>query len=114
MSCIVKDTDTPIQITLCDDEGNPIDLDNIAGLIIEVFQEDIPFDKFSLNNQPGFRDIELVDATNGVLKIYLNADNTSNGVAGRDIYYEAKTQSVNPNFDSGTEDKSTGWVVFAI
>ena len=80
-------------------------------MIVEVYQKSIFFDKFSSINQPEFRDINVTDGPNGKFEIYLNADNTTNGKIGRDIFAEIKTQIVNANFDSGTEDKSTGAIL---
>lgn len=110
---IVKDTDTPIQIILTDENGVAIDLSGFAGFVVEVFQKNIPFDKFSLNAQAGFRAINITDGPNGKFEIYLNAANTNNGVVGKEIFYEVKTTSVNVNFDSGTEEKSSGKIPLA-
>jgi hypothetical protein len=108
MAEIVKDTDTTIELTLNDSEGNPIDLSTLAGLIVRVFQKSIPFDIFSLNVIAEHRLINITDGPNGKFEIYLNANNTHNGFVGKPVYYEIKTQVVNANFDSGTEEKSTG------
>lgn len=113
MSCIVQDTDTTIEITIKDADGNPIDMGNLAGMVIEVFQKNVEFDKFSLVAQAGFRDINVIDAPNGVVEIYLNAENTVGGEIGCMVYYEVKTQSTNTNFDNSTEEKSTGWLEIA-
>lgn len=113
MSCIVIDTDTTIEITLKDEEGVVIDIGNLAGLIVEVFQKDVFFDKFSLISQTGFRDINVLDAPNGKFEIFLNANNTTNGEIGKIVFYEAKTLATNVNFDDSTEEKSTGWIELA-
>jgi hypothetical protein len=113
MATIVKDTDTPIQIILTDENGDAIDLSGLAGFVVEVFQKNILFDKFSLNTQAGFRSINVTDAVNGKFEIYLNAANTSKGVVGKEIFYEVKTVAVNANFDSGTEEKSSGKIALA-
>ena len=47
MATIVKDTDTPIEIVLTDESGAAIDLTGLAGFVVEVFQKNILFDKFS-------------------------------------------------------------------
>jgi len=113
MATIVKDTDTPIEIILTDENGDAIDLSGLAGFVVEVFQKNILFDKFSLNTQAGFRSINVTDAANGKFEIYLNAANTSKGVVGKEIFYEVKTVAVNANFDSGTEEKSSGKIALA-
>lgn len=110
---IVKDTDTPIEIILTDESGAAIDLSGLAGFVVEVFQKNIEFDKFSLNAQAGFRSVNITDGPNGKFEIYLNAGNTSKGVVGKTIFYEVKTTSVNVNFDSGTEEKSSGKIELA-
>ena len=108
MAEIVKDTDTTIELTLNDSAGLPIDLSTLAGLVINVFQQSIPFDVYSMNAQTGYRSINITDGPNGKFEIYLNANNTHGGFSGKPVYYEIKTQIVNVNFDSGTEEKSTG------
>lgn len=108
MATIVKDTDTTIELTLNDSTGTAIDLSTLAGLVVRVFQKSIPFDVFSLNPIAGERSINITDGVNGKFEIYLNANNTHNGYVGKPVYYEIKTQVVNVNFDSGTEEKSTG------
>ena len=108
MSEIVKDTDTTIELTLNDSAGVAIDLSTLAGLVISIFQVSIPFDVYSMNAQADYRSINITDGPNGKFEIYLNANNTHNGYIGKPIYYEIKTQVVNANFDSGTEEKSTG------
>lgn len=113
MATIVKDTDTPIEITLTDSSNAAINLSGLTGFVVEVFQKNILFDKFSLNNQTGFRSINITDGPNGKFEIYLNAANTSNGVVGKAIFYEVKTTSVNSNFDSNTEEKSSGKIELA-
>lgn len=113
MANIVKDTDTTIEITLNDSNGDPIDLTTLAGIICEVFQTSIPFDKFSLNALAGHRTLVITDGPNGKFEIYLNADNTHKGLLDKPVFYEVKTQVVNANFDSGTEDKSTGVIELA-
>ena len=111
---IVKDTDTTINIVIKDKETKqPVDISTLAGLVIEVFQKNIPFDQFSLNTQAGFRAITVVDGPNGKVRIFLNAANTADGVIGRKVFYEAKTQIVNANFDDGTEEKSGGIIELA-
>lgn len=113
MSQIVKDTDTTIRITLTEDDNTtPIDLSGLSGYVVEIFQKPrVLFDQFSKNTQVGYRDITEVDAVNGIMEVYLNAANTVAGQVGREVYYEVKTQAVNVNFDSGTEEKSTGAVL---
>lgn len=111
---IYKDTDTTVQITLKDDAGNPIDLNNLSGIVVNVFQTAGEIDKFSLNAQTGFRSLTITDAVNGLFEIYLNADNLNQGAVDEWIFYEVKTQAVNANFDSATEDKSGGKVRLAI
>lgn len=113
MANIVKDTDTTISITLNDENGDPVDLGTLAGIICKVFQKSIPFDKFSLNAMAGYRDLVITDAPNGVFEIYLNADNTHSGIVGRPIFYEVKTQIVNTNYDNSTEEKSSGVIELA-
>lgn len=113
MATIVKDTDTPIEIVLTDESGAAIDLTGLAGFVVEVFQKNILFDKFSVNVQAGFRSINIIDAAAGKFEIYLNAENTSKGVVGKAIYYEVKTTAVNVNFDGGTEEKSSGKIELA-
>jgi len=108
MAEIVKDTDTTIELTLNDSTGTAIDLSTLAGLIIRIFQKSIPFDVYSKNAMTGYRSINITDGPNGKFEIYLNANNTHKGFVGKPIYYEIKTQVVNANFDSGTEEKSTG------
>jgi hypothetical protein len=108
MATIVKDTDTTIELTLNDSSGAPIDIGTLAGLVVRVFQKSIPFDVFSLTPLAGERFINVTDAAGGKFEIYLNANNTHNGYIGKPVYYEIKTQVVNVNFDSGTEEKSTG------
>lgn len=113
MAVIVKDTDTTIELTLNDSAGVAIDLSTLAGIIVRVFQKSIPFDVFSLNAMPGYRSINITDGPNGKFEIYLNANNTHKGYVGKVILYEIKTQVVNVNFDSGTEEKSTGEIELA-
>ena len=113
MAYIVKDTDTPIEITVTDELGAAVDLSTLAGIICRVFQKNIDFDKFSLNAQAGFRSINVTDGPNGKFEIYLNAANTSKGYVGKPVYYEVKTVAVNANFDSGTEEKSSGIIELA-
>lgn len=108
MATIVKDTDTTIEITLTDANGVAIDLSTLSGYVVEVFQKpNKVLDQFSKNAQAGYRSVNETDIPNGVFEIYLNASNTANGMAGRDVFYEVKTLAVNANFDSGTEEKST-------
>jgi len=113
MATIVKDTDTPIEITVTDESGAAVDLTTLAGIVCEVFQKNIHFDKFSLNTQTGYRDINVTDGPNGKFEIYLNASNTKSGYIGKAIFYEVKTLIVNTNFDSGTEEKSSGIIELA-
>ena len=108
-----KDTDTPIQITLKDASGTAIDLDGLSGIVVIVFQERCEFDRFSLNTQTGYGDVVKTDAINGELTVYLNASKTVNGIVGKSVYYEVKTQAVDTNFENSTVEKSTGRVEFA-
>jgi len=108
MANIVKDTDTTILLTVTDENATPIDLTTLAGYVVEVFQKNILFDKFSKNTQAGFRDINETDGTNGKFEIYLNAENTKNGVIGKEVFFEVKTLTVDANFDNGTNETSTG------
>jgi hypothetical protein len=111
MATIVKDTDTTIEITLKDELGAVIDLSTLSGYVVEVFQENCLFDQFSKNVQVGYRAVTETDAANGVFEIYLNASNTVKGQVGRPVFYEVKTLAINANFDSGTEEKSTGRIL---
>lgn len=108
MADIIKDTDQTITLTLTDSAGDPIDIATLAGIVCLVYQKNIPFDQFSLNAQAGYRAIDVTDEPNGIFNLYLNADNTHKGYLGKKVFVEIKTQVVNANFDSGTEDKSTG------
>ena len=111
---ILKDTDTTVEITIKDDAGTPIDLTGIAGIVVKVFQKDKDIDKFSLQPQTGYRSLTIKDAVNGIIEIYLNADNMKVGDVDEWLFYEVKTQAVNVNFDGGTEEKSSGIIRLAI
>ena len=108
MATIVKDTDTTIELTLNDSTGAAVDLSTLAGLVVRIFQKSIPFDVFSMMPLVGERSLNITDGPNGKFEIYLNANNTHKGFLGKPVYYEIKTQVVNVNFDSGTEEKSSG------
>ena len=111
MAEIVKDTDTTIEIVVTDEvTGDPIDLTLLSGYIVEVFQKNILFDKFTKNAQAGFRDINETDGANGKFEIYLNAANTKKGIVNKEVFYEVKTVAVDANFDSGTNESGTGEV----
>jgi hypothetical protein len=111
---IFKDTDTTVSITVKDDAGVAIDLTGFSGIVVRVFQDQGDIDKFSLNAQAGFRSLVITDAVNGIFEIYLNADNLNGGTVDEWLFYEVKTQAVNANFDSSTEDKSGGKIRLAI
>lgn len=113
-SLIFKDTDTTVEITVKDEAGVAIDLTGFSGIVCNVFQDAGEIDKFSLNAQAGFRTLVITDAVNGVFEIYLNADNLNVGAVDEWLFYEVKTQAVNANFDSATEDKSGGKIRLAI
>jgi hypothetical protein len=110
---IYKDTDTTVQLIVKDKAGVVIDLTGFSGILARVFQDAGDIDKFSLNVQAGFRTLVVTDAVNGEIEIYLNATNVNTGQVDKPLYFEVKLQSVNANFDSGTEDKSGGKVQFA-
>ncbi len=111
---IYKDSDTTIDLTITDGTGAPIDINTLSGLVVKIFQKDFDIDKFSLQPQSGFRSIAIKDAANGIVQLYLNADNLNGGAIDEMIYYEVKTQVVNTNFDSGTEEKSSGIQTLAL
>lgn len=108
MSEIIKDTDTKLEFTVLDNEEKPVNLNNLSGLILKIFQKNIDIDKFSLNSQTGFRNIELTDAANGIFAVYLNADNLAASLDNKEMFFEIKTQVENSNFDNNTEEKSSG------
>lgn len=114
---IFKDTDTPVTIVIKTDEEPSvvIDLTGYTGILVRVFQDNgIDIDKFSKNAQTGFRTLDVTDAVNGEIMIYLNADNVNQGIVDEPLFYEVKLQLVNAKFDSGTQDKSGGKKRFAI
>lgn len=107
---IPKDTDNIFELTLKDEETeNPIDLDNLSGIVVIVFQEpDLIIDQYSKNTQAGFRDLVITDAVNGIMRVHVNAEQMIKACEDEPLYYEIKTQAVNANFDNATEEKSTG------
>ena len=112
MAIIIKDTDTELEIILINEAEAPIDLTNVTGMVISVFQKGLELDKFSKNTQTGYRPIEYVaPLIDGKIKIYINAEELRKGVNGFDVFYEVKHEIANTNFDGNTKEISTGPVL---
>lgn len=106
---LVKFTDNTLQVTVKDEAGNLVDFGTVNGAVAEVSQKGIEVQLFSLNTQPGHKDIEVVGP--GVINLHIDKENTCHLEAGKPYYYEVKLQVANPNFQGGTQEKSTGRVL---
>ena len=106
---VINDTNHTISQTICDENLDPIDTSLLTGIVAKVFQKGKELDKFSFNTQSGYRTIVKVSPNaSGVLEFYLNAENLRQGIDGHEVFYEIKYELANTNFDSNTEERSTG------
>lgn len=113
MACYVIDTSEILEFFICDESSEPIDISTLNDLKIKVFQDCIPFDQFKLVGDAEYKEIEVVDAAQGHVRCYMNAEQTIDGVVGQPIYWEAQTEVVNTNFTSGIQTKSTAPIELA-
>ena len=107
MATIIKGTDNTIKITVRDASGNPVDIGTLSDLFATIFQKGRELQKFSLNAQPGFDDVEVVDAPNGIVHLHLDRASTRTGINGKDVFVEVKTVVVDTDFATGTNQTST-------
>lgn len=103
----IKGTHNTIKLTISDSTGTVVDISTLNGLIVKVFQKGILFEQFSLNTQPDFTDVDVVDAPNGVIQVHVDATNTRKGINGKDVFLETKIEVVDVNYTGGFNTTST-------
>lgn len=97
METMYKGSDEVVVITVTSDGTTPIDLATADDIFVYAYQtkEDI-IQSWSL----GEGDVVITDASNGVCKVYLDRDNTSQ-LPEKRIYIEVDLKLVNANFEDG-------------
>jgi hypothetical protein len=80
----------------------PVDLTAFNGYIIYVYSEEtgVLIDKFSENTAAGYVLIDVVDAINGKVALFLDKTKTTSAPIGK-VYGELKTSIVNADFSVG-------------
>lgn len=75
-----------VEYTLVDILGAAINLNNYAGLAVEVYQcEDTILEKYSLNSSTGFEAITVTNATNGVFEFTISGSVTKKAARISDL-----------------------------
>lgn len=95
-----KGADIPIQLTLKDDAGTPIDIASLDAVVAIVYYADNRdvLAKFNTAVVAGYEPIETIDGPNGVIEIKLQSDVTT-GARDGDIRLEVKTQATDAEYD---------------
>lgn len=105
---IFQGEDTTIRITVEDDEGTIIDLDDTSEIIVRLLDEgDNTIEKYNKAGTGGFRPLDIATPSSGIMDIHLNAAETDSANIGAIVKAEIKARFSDTDFDSSTLDSVT-------
>ena len=102
---IFKGQDTTIEITAKDEDGAIINLNTATEIIVRILDEGgNTIDKYNKAGTGGFRALDIVTPSTGIMKAHLNAAETDLANEGATIKAEIKMRFTDFNFDGSTQD----------
>lgn len=99
METIYRGEDKTIDFTLKNADGSAVDLDDLLGLVVIIYQFDKKtLAKYSKNALSGYDTIDITDAAAGKFSVKLQAKHTR-AANLTEVFVEIKTQATQSGFD---------------
>lgn len=110
---IYRGEDVSLQLTVKYDDGTAVDLTQVNGYKVEVFQDGKIIQKFSKNAAAGYTLTTDVTPASGIFKVNILGTNTVDANCDKPVYYNIKIEFDDTSFPSLVALKDSGNIQFA-
>lgn len=111
---VYRGEDISLVFNVLYDDGTAVDLTQVNGYKVEIFQEGKFIQKFSKNAATGYTLTTAVTEASGIFKVNILGSNTLDAFCGKPVYYNLKIEFDDLSFPSLVSKKDSGNQIFAI